>query len=134
MIYLSFFLISLLIFYLVTALGSDSYNKFMKDNPIFTIINYFKEFLSHLSVTEICLVMHIFISIFILTCLLSIIFAVYGNSLIDKLSLETRYPKLSSIIRLRVKLQHFYVLSNTLFIVIGLFLMSYVNIMTLIYG
>jgi hypothetical protein len=108
--------------------------KFMDDNSILEYINNFKDYLATLSTTEICLVMNIFISVFILTCLVSIIFAVYGNFLIDKLSLEKKYPKLSKIISLRVKVQHFYVISNTLFILTALILMFYVNIMTLIYS
>lgn len=67
------------------------------------------------------------------TCLLSIIFAVFANVLINIFDLEKRFPKLSGIIRLRVKLQHSYEIVNTLLIVIGLFLMVYVNAMTLLY-
>ena len=98
------------------------------------LINKFKDYLATLSVTDICLVMNIFISIFIFTCLVSIILAVYGNFLIDKLSLETKYPKLNSIISLRAKLQHTYVITNTLFILVALILMFFVNLITLISG
>lgn len=108
--------------------------KIMDDNSILQKINEFKDYLSTLSSTEICLVMNIFISVFIFTCLISIIFAVYGNFLIYKLSLETKYPKLSTIISLRVKLQHSYIITNTLFIVASLILMFFVNLMTLMYG
>lgn len=108
--------------------------KFMDDNSIIQKINEFKEYLATLSSTELCLVMNIFISVFILTCLISIIFAVYGNFLVDKLSLETKYPKLSRIINLRVKLQHSYIITNTLFIVASLILMFFVNLITLMYG
>lgn len=108
--------------------------KFMDDNSIIQKINEFKDYLATLSSTEICLVMNISISVFILTCLVSIIFAVYGNFLVDKLSLETKYPKLSRIINLRVKLQHSYIITNTLFIVASLILMFFVNLITLMYG
>ena len=87
-------------------------NKFMGDNTILNIIIDFKDYLSHLSTTELCIIMNIFMNIFIFTCLLSITFAFYGNCLIEKLSLEKRYPKFSSLIRLRVKLQHYYLLTN----------------------
>jgi hypothetical protein len=72
----------------------DSLSKnFIEDNPILEYINQFRDYLATLSTTKICLVMNICISIFILTCLVTIIFAVYGNFLIDKLSLEKKYPK-----------------------------------------
>nr|BAM29337.1 hypothetical protein [Lentinula edodes] len=108
--------------------------KFMDDNSIIQKINEFKDYLATLSSTEICLVMNISISVFILTCLVSIIFAVYGNFLVEKFSLETKYPKLSKIINLRVKLQHLYIITNTLFIVASLILMFFVNLITLMYG
>lgn len=73
-------------------------------------------------------------SIFIFTCLASIIFAVYGNFLIEKFSLEQKYPKLSSLIRIRVNLQHYYIMINTLFIVLGLIFIVYINFMTFIHG
>lgn len=88
--------------------------------------------MSTLSVTELCIVMNILVCIFIFTCLVSVIFAFYGQFIIDKLSLEKRFPKLSSVIRLRVKFLHFYVITNLLMIVIGLILIFYVNVMTLI--
>ena len=107
---------------------------FMEDTPIVNTIEKFKEYLSTLSTIDLCLLMNIFISVFIFTCLVSILLAFYGNYLIEKLSLEEKYPKLSSIIRLRVKLQHYYVIINTIFIVIALILLIYVNVITFLYG
>nr|YP_010759104.1 hypothetical protein QEO35_mgp15 [Hericium alpestre]WEX32018.1 hypothetical protein [Hericium alpestre] len=95
---------------------------FMDKNIIWEKINEFKDFVSTLSFTELCFVMNISMSIFIFTCLVSIICSFYGNFLIDKLSLDKIYPKLSSIIKLRVKLQHYYIITNTILIVLGLIL------------
>ena len=78
--------------------------------------------------------MNITTSIFILTCLISILFAIFGNFFIEKLSLEKRFPKFSNIIKLRIKLQHYYVLINTLFIGLSLIFIIYINTMTFIYG
>ena len=102
-------------------------NKFMGENIIVEKINEFNQYLSSLSITEICLVINMLSSIFIFLCLISIIFAVYGNFFIEKLSLEKKYPKLSFFIRLRVKLQHSFIISNTLFILVALILMFIVN-------
>jgi hypothetical protein len=113
---------------------SNISKKFMDDNLILQKISEFKDYLATLSSTEICLVMNISISVLILTCLASIIFSVYGNFLIEKLSLQSKYPKLSSIISLRVKLQHSYIIINTSFIVGALILMFFVNLITLIHG
>ena len=107
---------------------------FWDNNPIFNLIFEFKEFLSGLSTNEICLVANICSCFFLLSCFISIIFAVYGNFFIEKLSLEKRFPKLSGIIRLRAKLQHTYIFINSLLIIINLGVMVYFNYLTLIYG
>lgn len=111
-----------------------SINKLSDDNYIIKLINQFNDYLSNLSITEICLVINISSCIFILTCLVTILFAVYGNILIDKLNLEEKYPKLASFIKLRIKLQHTYVFINTLLILIALVLMVIINFITLING
>ena len=107
---------------------------FWDNNPIFNLIFEFKEFLSGLSTNEICLVANICSCFFMLSCFISIIFAVYGNFFIEKLSLEKRFPRLSGIIRLRAKLQHTYIFINSLLIIINLGVMVYFNYLTLIYG
>lgn len=109
----------------------DINKNLFENNPFLNIYNDFKEYLSTLSVYELCILTNIFLIIFIFTCLITILFAFYGNYLIKNLSLEQKYPKLSGIIKLRVKLQHYYILTNSLFIFIALVLMGYINIITL---
>lgn len=113
---------------------SHTKDNFMDNNPIFDIIKNFKEYLASLSIMEICLVVNIFSCVFIITCIISILFAVFGNYLIDRFSLEQKYPKLSKIIQLRVKLQRYYVIINTLLIILALFSLILVNIITLLNG
>jgi len=93
------------------SLKTNEINRLFEDSPILNYINEFKDYLSTLSVYELCILMDILLSIFILTCLITILFSFYGNYLIKYLSLETKYLKLSSIIKLRVKLQHFYIVT-----------------------
>nr|YP_010164148.1 hypothetical protein K8J96_mgp30 [Metarhizium album]QRK27472.1 hypothetical protein [Metarhizium album] len=109
-------------------------NKLADDNYVIKLINEFKNYLSNLTITEICLVINISSSIFVLTCLVTILFAVYGNKLLDKLNLEQKYPKLASFIKLRAKLQHTYIFINTLLIIIALILMIIINFITLVNG
>ena len=113
---------------------SKTKDKFMDNNPIFDIINDFKEYLFSLSVMEICLVINITSCVFILTCIISILSAVFGNYLIDRFSLEQKFPKLSRIIQLRVKLQRYYVIINSVLIILAVFSLIIVNTITLING
>jgi len=108
--------------------------KFMDDNPIFNIIKEFKEYLASLSAMEICLIINITSCVFIFTCIISILFAISGNYLIDKFSLEQKLPKLSKIIQLRVKFQHYYVFINSVFIILAILPLIFVNTITLING
>ena len=73
------------------------------------------------------MLMNITTIIFIFTCCISILFAISGKILIEKLSLEKRFPKLSILIKLRIKLQHYYILINTLFIGLSLIFIIYIN-------
>jgi hypothetical protein len=49
-------------------------DKFRDDNPIFTVIKDFKEYLASLSAMEICLIINITTCVFIFTCIISIFF------------------------------------------------------------
>lgn len=106
--------------------------KIMDNNTIFNVINEFKEYLDSLSAMEICLIINISSCVFILTCIISIIFAISGNYLIDKFSLEHKLPKLSKIIQLRVKFQHYYAIINLVFIILAILSLILVNTITLI--
>lgn len=117
----------------VEKLNKGVKNLFNSDNTLSNVINDFKAYLSTLSTTDLCILMNITTSLFILACLLSIIFAVYGNVFIEKFNLEKRFPKLSGLIKWRVKLQHMTIIVNSILIIIGLILLIYVNTMTLIY-
>ena len=106
----------------------------MDDNPIFIKLKDYKEYLASLSAMEICLVINITSCVFILTCIISILFALSGNYLIDKFSLEKKLPKLSKIIQLRVKFQNYYIIINSVFIILALISLLIVNTLTLING
>lgn len=54
----------------------DINKNFFDNNPILNIYNDFNEYLSTLSVYELCILTNIFLMIFIFTCLMTILFAV----------------------------------------------------------
>lgn len=62
----------------------------MGDNYFINITKEYKEYLASLSNMEICLIINISTSIFILTCILSILFAYSGNYLIEIFELEKK--------------------------------------------
>jgi len=118
----------------ISDILNNTKDNFMDNNPIFEIIKDFKEYLASLSIMEICLVVNIFSCVFIITCIISILFAVFGNYLIDRFSLVQKFPKLSRIIQLRVKLQRYYVIINSVLIILALLSLILVNTITLING
>lgn len=110
-------------------LGSKS--NFLEDSSITKIISDYKAYVATLNVYELCILMNLLVSTFIFVCLIDILFAFYGNYLIEKLSLEKKWPRLSGIIRLRIKLQHYSIIMNSLLIVLALIFIVYVNYYTL---
>ena len=118
----------------IAEILNNTKEKFMDDNPIFNLITDYKEYLATLSSIEICLIINITSCVFIFTCIITIFFSISGNYLINKFSLEQKLPKLSKIIQLRVKFQNYYVFINSVFIIIAIISLIFVNIITLING
>lgn len=106
----------------------------IEDPNIFNLINDFKKYLNSLSAMELCLVINITTSIFILSCIISILYAVGGNYLINKFSLIEKLPKLKKIILLRVKFQRYYIYLDSLLIILAVLSLILVNFITLLYG
>lgn len=106
-------------------------DNFMDGNPIFKLITEYKEYLNTLSSIETCLLINITTSMFILTCIISIFYSIFGNYFINKFSLEQRFPKLSKIIKLRVTFQKYYIIINSIFIIIAVLSLIFVNIIAL---
>jgi len=113
---------------------NNTKEKFMDDNLIFNLITDYKEYLATLSTIEICLIINITSCVFIFTCIITILLSISGNYLINKFSLEQKLPKLSKIIQLRVKFQNYYVFINSVFIIIAIISLIFVNTITLING
>lgn len=116
------------------GMREDVNNKFFENNPILESISEFKEYLSTLNTYQLCILMDIFIFLLIFICLLDIILAFYANYFIDKYSLSSRFPKLSSLIKLRVVSNHFFISINAIIIILSIFFIGYVNIATLLYA
>ena len=68
-------------------------------------------------ITKVVITM-MFSSYFILSCILGLALNLYGNILLDKFQLETRYPKLAFIIKYRRKVSQYYIISNIIFIIL----------------
>ena len=111
--------------------SKDIKSNFLENNPLWDWIQEFNNYLSTLSLYELCFLINTLLSVFILTCLISILFSFYGDFLITKFKLEEKFPKLSGLIKLRVKLLHSSVLINSLLIIIALLFLFYINIHTL---
>lgn len=109
---------------------SDKGNQFINDNYNFIkeILNKWNNFLSTLSIDQLCALSNLLLGIMILFFLFNIIFIYYGDILIKYLSLETKYPKLAKIINLRRKVLNFYISIYFLLIIISLILLILVDV------
>ena len=97
-------------------------------NSIKDIIDKFSENLSHLSTKELGALTHLFSSVLILLCLLSIIGIVYSDYLITKFKLEEKFPKLAKILKIRKMFQQYYLFLNFTIIIITLLAIIFINL------
>lgn len=72
------------------------------------LIEKYQSFLNNLSLDQIVALFNIICEIMILMALTSICILLIGESLINKLNLDTRYPRLSKYIRMKEKLNKYY--------------------------
>lgn len=105
--------------------------KYTGDN-INMLIEQFKGYLDTLNTYQLCILFDLFTSGLILIFIINIIYAFYGNKLIEYLNLESKYPKMSKFIKMRRNLSGFAIFLNLLIIIIILGLTMYVNIVTLL--
>jgi len=90
--------------------------------------------LSYLNQVQLNALAHLLAGIFILYNLFNIIFILFGEYLINYFKLEERFPKLALFIRLRKKLQRYYLIFIILMMISILLLMIYTNFIILFYS
>ena len=103
----------------------NSKNKFT--SSVTDFFNQFQELLKNLSLVDLCILLDILGIIIIFSCVMSIIFAYYGNYLISKYTLDQKFPRLSKLISLRVKFQHYSIFLNLFLIMVTLIVLFLVN-------
>jgi hypothetical protein len=108
--------------------GSSDSNSLIGNNFIDSI----NQFFSTLNFEQTLAIFHISGSIFILISFYSILFIFFGDYLIKYFNLEEKYPKLANFIKIRRKLQNYYVLINIIIIVLILIVMIYVDLLLLL--
>ena len=90
--------------------------------------NYWYKFLSNLTLDQLLSVCYISLAINILFRIEAILTIYYGNYIIDYFKLETRFPKLANIIKLRRKFQSYSIIWNTILIIVALIIIIVLNL------
>lgn len=106
----------------------NSRNKFTNSGT--ELFNQFQEIFKNLSIVDLCILIDIIGIIIIFSGVMSIIFAYYGNYLISKYTLDQKFPRLSKLISLRVKFQHYSIFINLLLIIVTLIVLLLINLLT----
>ena len=107
-------------------------NQVLGGDFIQNILENIKLLLSQLNFEQLLAISHIFSSIFILLCLVSIITIIYSDYLLNYLKIEEKYPRLGKIIRFRRAYQQYYLILNLLLIIITLLATMYIDYSILI--
>lgn len=94
-------------------------------------IDSFKEFLNNLTLEQLGALTHILVSVSVFLSLTSILGSIFGEFIIKKFTLETRWPRLAKWFAIRSQLQYTYIIFNSLFIFTLLGTVIYINLIIL---
>ena len=110
--------------------GADSNDSISKSSFILRDLHSsLKDFLKSLSGEELLAFGGLLLNGLIVNYTVNIIFILYGDYLIKKFNLESRYPKLCKFIELRRKFQQYYFFLNVFIITIIVVSMIFANVL-----
>ena len=109
----------------------DLSEKFSSNNDITKNFNF--DFLSQLSIQQQGAAVHIFLSLYILSCMLDVALVIYGDKLIIYLKLEDKYPRIGKYIQLRRKFQQYYLKFAFISVLVLVCFQIYVDFLAFIY-
>jgi hypothetical protein len=97
------------------------------------LLDQYYQFFDSLTIIQKGAFAHTLLCICILLCIFDILLAYYSDKLILYLNLENKYPRLSKYVKLRRKLQNYYIKLNFILIIIVVLFALYCNISILSY-
>lgn len=97
-------------------------------NFIYNSITNYNSLIDSLNVIELGALTHIIVSFIILICFWNILVLYFADRLIIWFKIEEKYPKLAKWIKIRKKFQDFYIIINSIAIVLILFSVIYTNL------
>jgi hypothetical protein len=107
--------------------GNSSGNQFISND----FINNIYEYVSSLNFIQLGVITHLLVYICILYCLMDILIVYYSDKLITYYNIETKYPRLGKYIQLRRKFQHYFILINSIFVVLIILYLAYLDLLLL---
>nr|YP_009710616.1 hypothetical protein [Amanita bisporigera]QFZ98565.1 hypothetical protein [Amanita bisporigera] len=122
----------------INKLFNDKVDKFLGDNNLLDLLlnlyNNWMIMLSNLNLHQLIALAHLMSGIFLLYNLFNIIFILFGEFLIDYFKLEEKFPRLAIFIKLRKKLQRYYLILILFMMISILLFMIYTNLAILFYS
>lgn len=108
--------------------SSDDSNNFININNFF---DNWSSYISTMNSIQLCAISHILVSLCILFLLWNILVAYFGNKLIIYFNIDEKWPRLKKFIELRRKFQDYYIKFNSLFIIMLLIYITYIDLLLL---
>ena len=115
---------------IINEISKNNSNNFIRENFIALIkdfITNWNNMLTQLTLEQTICLGNLVSSVFILLCILNILYIMYSNFLLDYFNLETKFPKLSRLFKIRVHFRRYYLILNFLIIIITLSVLIYLN-------
>ena len=119
---------------ILNEISKNNSNNFIGEN-LLTLIKDFltnwNNMLSQLTFEQTICLGNLVSSVFILLCILNIISTLYSNFLLDYFKLETKYPKLGKLLKIRVQFRRYYLILNFSIVIFTLLALIYLNFISL---
>jgi hypothetical protein len=107
-------------------------NKLVSDFNLAQVRDSFYDYLNSLSLLELSALYHILVLLTIAIISFNVLSAVLGNEIIKFFKLEESFPKLTTILRLRLKFQKYYLTLNFSLLFIIIFASILINLLVLL--
>ena len=98
------------------------------NNFIFNLdLSAFNSFVDSLSLSDLVAYFHISGCLYIIFCIISIVLTLFGNEALNLFKLESKFPSIAKLIKLRLSFARYYVLFNLIAILFACLFIIYVD-------
>lgn len=113
-------------------MGNNTKSNFIGDSTLQTLVDQYNTFISQLTFEQLNALALLCGAIFMLTLLTSIFMTLFGEFMLNKFQIESKFPRLERLIKIRRSFQRYFLILNISLIALTLLVIIYINVAILI--